>query len=136
MAQTNLRVLVFLTILGGPALAQATCLRSVDEIKANGIKVTWQETTENDGKPLSIVITDGASGLVYSANKAGKPWLTGNVSVCQSGDATKITLKNTKATNNVPVIARMALPSTQSAEIVNDQIRLEGAAWGGTFIGR
>ena len=86
--------------------------------------------------PLTISITDGANGLVYSASKAGVPWLTGNVSVCRSGGATEITLKNTKATSNVPMLARLALPSTQSAHIVNDQIKLRGGGWGGTFIGQ
>jgi hypothetical protein len=93
-------------------------------------------STENDGKPLSITITDGANGLVYSASKAGMAWLTGNVSVCLSRGATEITLKNTEATSNVPMLARLALPSTQSAHIVNDQITLAGGGWGGTFIGR
>ena len=117
-------------------LAQAECLRTVSEIKANNVKARWQETTENDGMPLTISITDGANGLVYSASKAGVPWLTGNVSVCRSGGATEITLKNTKATSNVPMLARIALPSTQSAHIVNDQIKLRGGGWGGTFIGQ
>ena len=49
--------------------------------------------------------------------------------------ATEITLKNTQATSNVPMLARLALPSTQSARIVNDQIKLAGGGWGGTFIG-
>lgn len=117
-------------------MAQAACLGSVGELKANGVKASWQETTENDGKPLTIVITDGASGLVYSASKAGQLWLTGEASVCRSGNATEITLSKTKATGNVPMLARMALPSTQSAYIVNDQIKLAGSAWGGTFVGR
>jgi hypothetical protein len=34
-------------------------------------------------------------------------------------------LENTQATSNVPMLARLALPSTQSAHIVNDQIKLE-----------
>lgn len=135
MGSTQFKLLVCLFVLGGSTLAQATCLKSVSEIKANGIKASWRETTENDGKPLTIVITDGAGGLVYSATKAGEPWLSGKVDVCRSGDETKITLKDTKATSNVPVIARMALPSTQSAYIVNDKIKLAGAAWGGTFVG-
>ena len=100
------------------------------------MKARWQETTENDGKPLTISITDGANGLVYSAKKAGLLWLTGNVSVCRSGGVTEITLKNTKATSNVPMLARLALPSTQSAQIVNNQIKLGGGGWGGTFIGQ
>ena len=106
------------------------------EIKANHVKTRWQETTENDGKPLMISITDGSHGLVYSARKAGALWLTGNVSVCHSGGATEITLKNTRATSNVPMMARLALPSTQSGRIVNNRIKLGGAGWSGTFIGR
>ena len=137
MAPTNFKLLICLFIfLSGSTIAQAACFRSVSEIKANGVKARWQETTENDGKPLTIAITDGANGLVYSASKAGKPWLTGSVSVCRSGSATEITLKNTKATSNVPVLARAGLPSTQSANIINNQIKLEGGGWGGTFVGR
>jgi hypothetical protein len=136
MALPNFKLLVCLLILSEPTLAQAECLRTVRDIKANGVKAKWQETTANDGKPLMISITNGAKGLVYSASKAGEPWLTGNVSVCRSGGATEITLKNTKATSNVPMIARMALPSTQSAHIVNDQIKLGGGGWGGTFVGQ
>jgi len=135
VARTNFKLLICLLILSEATLAQAECLRTVKDIKANNVKARWQETTENDGKPLTISITDGADGLVYSAKKAGVPWLTGNVSVCRSGGATEITLKNTEATSNVPMLARMALPSTQSAHIVNDQIKLAGGGWGGTFIG-
>lgn len=135
MAPVKFNLLVCAFVLGGTTMAQAACLNSVSEIKSNGIKATWQETTENDGKPLTIVIADGADGLVYSAIKAGEPWLTGRVDVCRTGDTTKITLKNTKATNNVPALARMALPSTQSATIVNDRIKLDGGAWSGTFVG-
>jgi hypothetical protein len=122
-------------ILSEATLAKAKCLGTVSELKANNVKARWQETTENDGKPLTISIADGANGLVYSAKKAGALWLTGNVSVCPSGGATEIALKNTKATSNVPTLARMALPSTQLAEIVNNQIKLGGGGWGGTFIG-
>jgi hypothetical protein len=136
MAVTKFKLLICLFILGESTLAQASCLRTVSEIKANSVKARWQETTENDGKPLTISITDGAHGLVYSASKAGVPWLSGNVSICRSGVATEITLKNTEATSNVPMLARLALPSTQSAQIVNDQIKLAGGGWGGTFIGR
>jgi hypothetical protein len=117
-------------------LAQAKCLRTISDLKANNVKARWQETTENDGKPLTISITDGAGGLDYSARKAGVLWLTGNVTICPSGGATEITLKNTKATNNVPMLARMGLPSTQLAQIVNDRINLGGGGWGGTFIGQ
>jgi hypothetical protein len=118
------------------ALAQAKCLRTVSELKANNVKARWQETTESDGKPLTISIADGADGLDYSARKAGVLWLTGNVSVCVSGGATGITLKNTQTTSNVPMMARLALPSTQLAQIVNDQIKLGGGGWGGTFVGQ
>jgi hypothetical protein len=122
--------------LSGSTLAQAHCLRTISELKANNVKARWQETTESDGKPLTISITDGANGLDYSAKKAGVLWLTGNVSVCLSGGATGITLKNTQATSNVPMVARLALPSTQLAQIVNDQIKMGGGGWGGTFIGQ
>jgi hypothetical protein len=136
MALTNFKLLICLLIVSASTLAQAKCLSTVSELKAHNIKARWQETTENDGKPLTIHITHGANGLVYSAKKAGQLWLTGNVSVCLSGGATEITLKNTKATSNVPMLARMALPSTQRAQIVNDHIRLGGGGWGGTFVGQ
>jgi hypothetical protein len=136
MALTNFKLLIFLLILSESTLAQAECLRAVSDIRANGVKARWQETTETDGEPLTISITDGANGLAYSASKAGRPWLTGNVSVCRSGGVTEIALKNTKATSNVPMLARLALPSTQSAHIVNDQIKLRGGGWGGTFVGQ
>jgi len=136
MALKNFKLLICLLIVSAPTLAQAKCLGTVSEIKANDVKASWRETTENDGKPLRIAIADGANGLVYSAKKAGVLWLTGNVSVCQSGNTTEITLKDIQATNDVPALARLGLPSTQSAHIVNDQIRLEGGGWGGTFIGQ
>lgn len=136
MGPTKFKLLVCLFLLGGSTIAQATCLNSVSEIEANGIKAHWLETTADDGKPLQIVITDGASGLVYSASKAGEPWLAGTASFCRSGNATKVTLNNTKVTENVPMVTRMALPSTLSADIVNDQIKLAGGAWRGTFVGR
>ena len=88
MALTNFKLLICLVILSDSTLAQAECLRTVSDIKASSVKAKWQETTENDGKPLTISITDGANGLVYSASKAGLPWLTRNVSVCRSGGAT------------------------------------------------
>jgi hypothetical protein len=116
-------------------LAQTKCIGTVSELKANNVKLIWRETTESDSKPLMISISDGANGLVYSARKAGMLWLTGNVSVCPSGAATEIALKNTKATSNVPMLARMALPSTQSAQIVNNEIKLGGGGWGGIFVG-
>jgi hypothetical protein len=136
MVLRNFKWLTCLLILIEPTLAKAECFNTVSEVKANNVRTRWLETTENDGKPLTISITDGANGLVYSAKKAGVLWLTGNVSVCRSGGATEITLKNTKATSNVPMLARMALPSTQSAYIVNDQIKLGGGGWGGTFVGQ
>jgi hypothetical protein len=135
MVLRNLKLLICLLILSESTLAQAKCFRTVSELKSNNVRTRWKETTHNDRKPLTISITDGANGLVYSAKKAGLLWLTGNVSVCRSGDATEITLKNTQATSNVPILARLALPSTQSAHIVNDQIKLAGGGWGGTFIG-
>ena len=135
MALTKFKLLVCLLILSGSTLAQAECLRTVSELKANHVKTRWQETTENDGKPMTISIAHGANGLVYSAKKAGALWLTGDVSVCLSGGGTKITLKNTKATSHVPMVARLALPSTQSAHIVNNRIKLGGGGWSGTFIG-
>ena len=136
MALTNFKLLICLLILSESTLAQAKCLRTVSELKAHNVKARWHEATANDGKPLTISITDGAHGLHYSAKKAGVLWLTGHVSVCLSGDAIEITLSNTKATSNVPMLARMALPSTQSAYIVNDQIKLGGGGWGGTFVGQ
>ncbi len=136
MALTNLKLLICALILTESTLAQAGCLKSVSEVKANNVKTRWLETTENDGKPLTISIADGANGLVYSARKAGQPWLRGNVTVCRAGGSVEITLKNTRATSNVPMVARLALPSTQSAHIVNDRIRLGGGGWGGTFIGQ
>src|SRR5271165_7360768 len=108
MTLTNFKLLISLLILSESTLAQAECLRTVSELKANNVKTTWQETTHNDGKPMTISSTHGANGLVYSAKKAGALWLTGNVSVCLSGGATEITLKNTKATSNVPMLARLA----------------------------
>ena len=136
MALTNFKLLICLLILSESTLAQAECLRTVSELKANNLKARWQETTENDGKPLTISIIDGTNGLAYSARKAGALWLTGNVSVCRSGGATEIILKNTRATSNVPMLARLALPATQSAYIVNNQIQLRGGGWGGTFVGQ
>jgi len=136
MVLRNIKLLVCLLILSGSTFAQAKCFSTVREIKANNVRTRWQETTENDGKPLTISITDGANGLAYSAKKAGMLWLTGNVSVCRSKGATEITLKNTQATSNVPALARLALPSTQSAYIVNNKIKLAGGGWGGTFVGQ
>ena len=136
MALTKLKLLVCLSALCQSTLAEAACFKSVSEVKAHNVRARWKETTENDGKPLTIHISDGPHGMVYSASKAGALWLTGKVSVCHSGGATEITLKNTKATRNVPMIARMALPSTQSARIVNNKITLSGGGWGGTFIGQ
>jgi hypothetical protein len=135
MAVTKLKLLVCLLILSNSTLAEARCFRTVSELKANNVKARWRETTENDGKPLKISISNGTHGLRYSARKAGALWLTGKVSVCRSGVATEITLSNTKATNKVPMLARLALPSKQSTRIVNDQIRLGGGGWGGTFVG-
>ena len=84
MALTNFKLLICLLILSDSTLAQAKCLRTVSEIKAHNVKARWHETTANDGKPMTITITDGAHGLGYSAKKAGVLWLTGHVSVCLS----------------------------------------------------
>jgi hypothetical protein len=72
MALANFKLLICLLILSESTLAQAECLRTVSEIKANNVKARWQETTENDGKPLTISITHGAHGLVYSAEPLAK----------------------------------------------------------------
>ncbi len=136
MAVRNFRLLLCLAMLSASTLAQGKCLDTVSQLKANHIKASWLETTENDGKPLMISIANGANGLVYSARKAGALWLTGNVSVCVAGGHPEITLKNTKATSHVPMIARMALPSTQSAQVVDNRIKLGGGGWGGTFVGQ
>ena len=96
MILRNLKLLICLLILSEPTLAQAKCFRTVSELKANNVRTRWQETTHNDRKPLTISITDGNNGLVYSAKKAGLLWLTGNVSVCRSGGVTEITLKTPK----------------------------------------
>jgi len=135
LALAKFTFLMGLLVVGAPALAHADCLNTVSQVRANNVKTTWQETTENDGKPLIISIADGAHGLVYSAKKAGKVWLTGNVAICSSAGSMSITLKNTKATHNVPTIARWALPRTQSGKIVNNQVRLGGHGWSGTFVG-
>jgi hypothetical protein len=105
-------------------------------MKAHNVKTRWQETTANDGKPMIISITDGASGLVYSGKKAGVPWLSGDISVCRVGSAIDITLKNTRATSHVPRLARLGLPHTQSAHIVGNQLKLAGRGWHGTFVGQ
>ncbi len=136
MNSTRFNLLVCLFVLGGSTVVQASCLNSVTELKAEGIKAHWLETTADDGKPLKIDISDGANGLVYSASKAGKPWLIGQASFCRSGDTTVVTLNNTQVTENVPLVTRMALPSKLSAPIVNDEINLAGGAWRGTFVGR
>ena len=136
MTRSHLKLLVCALIVSAPTLAQAKCLQSVSEIKANNLSARWQETTENDGKPLTISIADGANGLVYSAKKAGAPWLSGSVSICRTGDATEITFENTKATDNVPMLARLGLLSMQPARILNNQFTLGGGGWGGTFVGQ
>jgi hypothetical protein len=102
MALTNFKLLICLLILSESTLAQAKCLRTISELKANNVKARWQETTANDGKPLTISITHGANGLVYSAKKAGVLWLTGNVSVCLSGGATEITFEKHQSHEQCP----------------------------------
>ncbi len=135
MAMAGFKLLVCLLVLGDCSVARAECFNSVREIKANNVKTRWQETTANDGKPMTISISDGPGGLAFSAKKAGAPWLNGNVTVCRSGDSAEITLRNTRATSNVPLITRLGLPSTLSAPIVSGQIKLAGGGWSGTFVG-
>jgi hypothetical protein len=48
-------LLICLVFLGETTLAEAGCLRTVSEIKANGVKARWQETTEN----FSDAVLDG-----------------------------------------------------------------------------
>jgi hypothetical protein len=76
MVLRNFKWLTCLLILIEPTLAKAECFSTVSEVKTNNVRTRWLETTENDGKPLTISITDGANGLVYSAKKAGVLWLT------------------------------------------------------------
>lgn len=136
MALRHLKLLVGFLVLGAPTLAEAKCFKTIGEVRANHVKTRWQETTENDGKPMTISIANGAGGLVYSAHKAGKLWLSGNISVCRSSDEISITMKNTKTTKNVPLMARMAFPHTQTAQIVDNQITLAGGGWSGAFVGK
>ena len=135
MALNAVKILLGLLILTEPTLVQARCLKTVHQLKAHHVKARWLETTENDGKPLKISINNGADGLVYSAEKAGELWLTGKVSVCLSEGATEVTLRNTKATSHVPPLARMGLRSDLSAQIVDNQMKLAGGGWSGTFVG-
>jgi len=135
MALTTVKFLIGLLILSESTLVQAKCLRTVHQLKAHNVKARWQETTENDGKPLKIEIYNGANDLVYSARKAGVLWLTGSVSVCLSGSTTEVILKDTKTTKNVPMFARMGLPHRQSTQIVDNQMILGGGGWSGTFVG-
>ena len=102
MALKNFKLLICVLILSGPTLAQAKCLRTVDELKANNVKARWQETSGNDGKSLTIAVADGTNGLVYSARKAGVIWLSGNVTGCRSGGATEITLKKHQSYGQCP----------------------------------
>lgn len=136
MALRHFKLLIGLLALGAPTLAQAKCFKTVSEIRANHLKTRWQETTENDGKPMIISIANGAGGLVYSAHKAGQLWMSGNISVCSSKGGTGITMNDTKTTANVPMMARMAFPRTQSARVVGNQITLAGGGWSGTFVGK
>lgn len=136
MAKSNLTLLLCILVLGAPTLTRAECFQTVSDVRRHNVKTKWQETTANDGKPLIIFISDGGAGLIYSAKKAGVLWLTGNVSVCGSAAVTNITLKNTQATSEVPMLARLGLPHAQSAHIVANQITLEGRGWRGTFSGQ
>jgi hypothetical protein len=76
MVLRDLKLLICLLLLSESTVAQAKCFNTVSELKANNVRTRWQETTHTDRKPLTISITDGANGLVYSAKKAGLLWLT------------------------------------------------------------
>ncbi len=132
----SFKLLICLLVVGESALARAECFTSVSAVKAHHVKTKWQETTENDGKPMIISIADGVDGLVFSTKKAGVLWLSGSVSVCRHGSAIDIDLRNPQATSNVPMMARLGLPSVLSAHIVSDQIKLAGGGWSGTFVAR
>jgi hypothetical protein len=121
-------------LLGAPA--QAKCFKTVGEVRANHVKTRWRETTENDGKPMTISIANGADGLVYSAHKANRLWLSGDISVCRNEGRIAITLENTKTTSAVPLLARASFPRTQSAHIEGNQITLAAGGWSGTFVGK
>jgi uncharacterized protein GlcG (DUF336 family) len=136
VALTHLRFLIGFLALSVPTFAQAACFKTVREVKANNVKTRWKETTENDGNPMTISIANGDGGLVYSARKADQLWLNGNISVCRSGGAISIIMRDTKTTANVPMLARMGFPQTQSAQIVGDEIKLAGGGWTGTFVGQ
>jgi hypothetical protein len=136
VALKHIKWLIALLVLGAPALAEAKCFKTVSEVRANHVKTRWQETTENDGKPMTISIANGAGGLVYSAHKAGELWLSGNISVCRSKEGVKVVMRDTKTTRHVPLMARMAFPRTQSAQIVDNQITLAGGGWSGAFVGK
>ena len=136
MRLTPLKSLIVFLVLCAPATAQASCFTTIRDVKQNNVKTRWQETTANDGKPMTISIANGVGGLVYSARKAGQLWLSGDVSVCRSGNDTTIDLKNTKTTQNVPALARLAFPRTQSTRIVDNQITMAGGGWTGTFVGK
>lgn len=109
------------------------CLKSLKEFKAAQVHTRWTETTMDDGKPLIITVQDGDGATKFTAVKAGEIWLNGDV--CISKDGKRLTLKNTKATSNVPFLARQALPSQQTGEIKNGSVHLGGIAWSGTFQG-
>jgi hypothetical protein len=136
VALMHFKLLIGFLVLSAPTFAQANCFKTVREVKANNVKTRWRETTENDGKPMTISIANGVGGLVYSAHKADQLWLSGDISVCRSGSETTIVLKNTKTTANVPMLARMGFPQTQSGQIVGNQIKLAGGGWTGAFVGQ
>jgi hypothetical protein len=136
MGRASSKLFILLVAISVTTVAQAECFRSVKEMKTNNIKRRWQETTANDGKPLMISIGDSSDGLIFSAKKAGVLWLTGDVSACRTEGAVDITMRNTKATSDVPALTRLALPATLSARIVSDKLKLAGGGWSGIFVGR
>jgi hypothetical protein len=56
------------------------------------------------------------------------------VSVCLIGNETQISLHNTVATDNVPLLVRKLIPTRQTAKIVNGKIEFRDYRWSGTFV--
>lgn len=129
----SLILVVMLSFLSW-STAQAQCLRNLEQLRAAKIKTTWVETTMDDGKPLIIVIHEANRQLEFSAAKAGELWLRGEI--CISLDGKTLTLKNIKATEAVPPLARRFLSKPQSGRIENNEVRFSGLGWNGIFVGQ
>jgi hypothetical protein len=56
VALTHLKLLVGIIVVSAPAFANAKCFTTIHEVKANDVHTRWRETTENDGKPMTISI--------------------------------------------------------------------------------